>query len=109
MLRVGAFPVGADSEEYGPGWFPFSILDSGSSTENFTLVDGVLSQDKGVVMRYYREDYSLPPKRLYVTKSQEERQPVRWKVSGDGVGRTLGYLDGEGGKVSISVPKRGNF
>lgn len=106
-LRVGAFPVGASSEEYYPGWFPFSILDTGSSTANFTLVDGVLSQDHDAVMRFFQEDLWLAPKLLYVNKSQRNYPPTRWMVSGKGDRRTLGYMDGGDGKYKC--PKTRKF
>jgi hypothetical protein len=93
-LQVASYPVGASSEELNPGWFPLSILDSGSPVANFTLVNGVLSQDRKLVMRFWAEDYSLRPKQLFVTGSLKS-SPTRWQVFGSGDGRILGFLDGE--------------
>lgn len=98
-LQIDSFPVGATSEGSFSEWFPFSILNTGSPTVNFTLVDGVLTQDDGVVMRYIREDISLLPKRIYINRSQRDLdRPTRWRVFGYGDRRTLSYLEGGDGK-----------
>ena len=97
QLHIGSYSVGAASEEAIPGWYLFIILDSGSSVANFTLENGILRQDGKVVQRYYHEDLSLRPKRLYVTELTDEyTQPTRWLVHSDDNKRTLGF--GEGGE-----------
>ena len=95
QLQVGPYPVGAASEAFYPDWYPFTILGSGSSVANYTLTDGILRQDTKTVQRYYVEDRSLNPKRLYITElSNDYSQPTRWQAFSNGDKRVLGFMDG---------------
>ena len=95
QLQILSYPVGAASEAFFYGWYPFTILSSGSSVANYTLTDGILRQDTKTVQRHYMEDLTLNPKNLYVTElSDGYSQPTRWQAFSKGDKRFLGFMDG---------------
>lgn len=96
-LQVSGVMVGPSDTETYPGWFPLTLsefYDPDLPKMNYTLVNGVLSQNGRQIKRFPVEDPSLSPKRLFVTERPGEA--TRWQVFVHDDGRTLGFLNNRG-------------